>query len=181
MKYLVPLSFRAKMSPCFFVQLFTLLFVKVFIWHLVYIHYVPGTVVIKNMKNLQCLQTCNTLGWCTDKIPFNPTENWKFVHPSVPSFIHSPFIHSFTLQIFIEHLLCATPCPRCWGCGIEQARPSPSLCDASIPVGRWDATNKHINSCQRLQRKVKQARCPDVGPVTSSYGEIPKRDPQTPG
>lgn len=74
---------------------------------------------------------------------------------SIHLFLHPFIIHSFALQIFMEHLLCATPCPRCWSCGIEQVRPNVCLREAYNPVRRWETTNKHkhINHVRGYKEK----------------------------
>lgn len=77
---------------------------------------------------------------------------------SIHLFLHPFIIHSFALQIFMKHLLCATPCPRCWGCGIEQARPSVCLREAYNPVGRWETTNKHKHINHVRGHKKKSSR-----------------------
>lgn len=96
--------------------------------------------------------------------------------------IHLLTHSSFILQIFIEHLLCATPCPRCWGCGTEQARLGPCLSDAYLLAGTRETANKHkhTNSHQRPQRKGKQTRSQGVKPVTAFYGEAAKRESPDP-
>lgn len=110
--------------------------------------------------------------------PLNLAGNWKFVHPSVHSFMHS--FYKYLLSIY---LLCC----RSYGCSIEQTRPSPCSHGAYPLVGRWATAKKHRSISRYVRDYEGKESRQGAGDITGWSLWHPhsvrsqRRIPQTPG
>lgn len=65
---------------------------------------------------------------------FIPTP-WRG-HKIDPSYLIYSLTHVFTQQIFIQHLLCARDCLRCWGCRREQVNRITCYVELMVSYGK---------------------------------------------